>query len=311
MLTYRTIVVGTDLSDGAEAAAHAALAIASRLGAQRVHLVHVVHTSPMLPAPLVPEAVEDVVTRTAQERAQQRLDDLELPRSSVWVQREVRVGSPARELAEAAVAHRADLIVVARRGHTPLARLVLGSVPNGLIRIAHCPVLVMGEPADDPRFDGVLAAVDLSPVSGLVLENAVAVSCNYAAQVDVLSLFEQPPESPEDEHLERARLAHQDAVAALVERTPRQGVGFDIHVMKKAPVSQTIIEVARSGEAELIVMGTSGRNAWHRMILGSTAHHVLLRAACAVLVVPPLARDTDLAPDDGLARAALGSNQPC
>jgi nucleotide-binding universal stress UspA family protein len=56
---------------------------------------------------------------------------------------EIRLGGPARAIAEIAAEADADLIVVATRGHTPLSGLLVGSVTQRLLHIAHRPVLVV------------------------------------------------------------------------------------------------------------------------------------------------------------------------
>jgi len=58
----------------------------------------------------------------------------------------VSLGGPAHMIAEAADSAGADLIVVGSRGHSPLAQVVLGSVPVRLLQIATCPVLVVPPP---------------------------------------------------------------------------------------------------------------------------------------------------------------------
>lgn len=53
------------------------------------------------------------------------------------------VGNAAHEIASAAETHKADAIVVGTRGHTPLAGLLVGSVPQRLLHIAPCPIIVV------------------------------------------------------------------------------------------------------------------------------------------------------------------------
>jgi nucleotide-binding universal stress UspA family protein len=60
----------------------------------------------------------------------------------------VRLGGPAHTIAEIAESLKADLIVVGSRGHSLLAKVVLGSVPIRLLQLAHCPVLVVPLPDD-------------------------------------------------------------------------------------------------------------------------------------------------------------------
>jgi nucleotide-binding universal stress UspA family protein len=54
-----------------------------------------------------------------------------------------RVGGAAHSIVEAAETQKADVIVVATRGHTPLGGLLVGSVTQRLLHIAPCPVLVV------------------------------------------------------------------------------------------------------------------------------------------------------------------------
>jgi len=64
-------------------------------------------------------------------------------------------GNPAHAIADAAEAEGADVIVVGTRGHGPVAGLLLGSVTQRLLHIAHCPVLAVPdrEPVDQPERD--------------------------------------------------------------------------------------------------------------------------------------------------------------
>jgi nucleotide-binding universal stress UspA family protein len=52
-------------------------------------------------------------------------------------------GDPAREIINAARDRGADLIVVGSRGHGRLVGLLLGSVAQKVVSLAHCPVVVV------------------------------------------------------------------------------------------------------------------------------------------------------------------------
>lgn len=297
MIEYKTIVVGTDFSRFAEGGVAAAVSMGDRFGARRVHLVHVSPEPPVVP--LLDPRGQSVFERAKQD-AEKRLDALEIPRTSTWVTREVRLGSPARELSRAAEALGADLLVVSSHGHGGLARLVLGSVASSLIRVSTTPVLVVRDEGPPERFGRILAAVDLSPISRSVLLNAVSVAHASQGELGVLSLFEHAilAQDPDDllphylsrEEVDALAAEHKEELEKLIERCPSAGIDIEINVEGRGPASARILEHANQSGADLIVMGTSGRNAWHRMILGSTANHVLVKAPCAVLVIPPIAR---------------------
>ena len=70
------------------------------------------------------------------------------------------------------------------------------------------------------------------------------------------------------------------------DRARVEGVAIEHRILERAaPASQAIVRQARLGKFDLIVMGTHGRKGVARLVLGSTAEHVLRDAPCAVLVV--------------------------
>lgn len=56
---------------------------------------------------------------------------------------EVVFGAPAEEIAKFAEQDGSELIVLPSHGRTGLARLMIGSVAERVVRLAHCPVLVL------------------------------------------------------------------------------------------------------------------------------------------------------------------------
>ena len=56
---------------------------------------------------------------------------------------EILFGDPGHEITEFAERVKADLIVMPSHGRTGLSRLLIGSVAERVIRLAHCPVLVL------------------------------------------------------------------------------------------------------------------------------------------------------------------------
>jgi nucleotide-binding universal stress UspA family protein len=59
----------------------------------------------------------------------------------------VPAGGPAHVIADVAEAAKADLIVTGTRGHTAVVGMLLGSVPQRLLHLAHCPVLIVPQAA--------------------------------------------------------------------------------------------------------------------------------------------------------------------
>src|ERR1043166_1467233 len=64
----------------------------------------------------------------------------------VNVTMKVELGSPASTILEAAQKESIDLIVMSTHGRTGLAHILMGSVTEKVIRLAHCPVFSIHQP---------------------------------------------------------------------------------------------------------------------------------------------------------------------
>jgi len=135
-----TIVVAMDLAPGG----HAALEAARALGgdASTYVLVHVLQ-DPFAPAdaPLDWARVKQEWERSVLARL--RDEGVHL---GARVEVEVRPGSPAIALAEAAREHRAHLVVAGAHAGGPLSRVLLGSTAERLLQTSPVPVLVVPPP---------------------------------------------------------------------------------------------------------------------------------------------------------------------
>jgi nucleotide-binding universal stress UspA family protein len=59
------------------------------------------------------------------------------------IQMHIEIGDPGLRVTDYAQEIGADLIVIPSHGRTGLRRLLIGSVAERIVRLAHCPVLVL------------------------------------------------------------------------------------------------------------------------------------------------------------------------
>ena len=133
---FARVLVPIDFSAPSEAALAYAREIAGRFDAA-LHLVHV-SENPFLRAA--------VVDRRSREEApmrwlQERLTDADRRRGAVAIVEQS--DEPASEILRYARSANIDLIVMGTHGRTGLARVVLGSVAEAVVRAAPCPVLTV------------------------------------------------------------------------------------------------------------------------------------------------------------------------
>jgi nucleotide-binding universal stress UspA family protein len=141
------ILVPTDFSETAARALDYATALAAKLGA-RIHVVHVIGI-PALGVPELGIALTSVTIGSLVRDNQAALDRLVDSRRNQATFGDVllRTGDPRDMILQAANEVHADLIVIGTHGRRGLARALLGSVAEGIVRTAPCPVVTVGAKA--------------------------------------------------------------------------------------------------------------------------------------------------------------------
>jgi nucleotide-binding universal stress UspA family protein len=135
---FKTVVLGLDGSESSDKA----LAYATQLAKEHGSTVHVVHVVELVAARGGGTVRLDEDELKAKIRGQ--LD--ELTAAGVAAELEMTAamaGGPAHVIADVATRVDADLILTGSRGHTAVAGILLGSVAQRLLHLAHCPVLVV------------------------------------------------------------------------------------------------------------------------------------------------------------------------
>lgn len=138
------------------------------------------------------------------------------------------------------------------------------------------------------RGEKILAAVDGSPFSDAVVDQAISLGGICRSQIFVISVIDLYPEQMEvaptlvekmseeaGQHLERAK-KNIDKAHIKCKTIVRMG---------GAP-HEFIIQEAKDRNVDLIIMGTHGRTGLKRVLMGSVAQNVIANAPCPVMVVP-------------------------
>lgn len=141
MLPVHTILHPTDFSDRSQYAFWLACALARDYGA-RLIVLHVV----TLPTVIYGEGVVLLDPGEQRAAAQERLDQLQVPRGDVRAERWLAEGGAVEEILRVAQETSTDLIVMGTHGRTGLGRLLMGSVAEQVVRKASCPVLTVKAP---------------------------------------------------------------------------------------------------------------------------------------------------------------------
>jgi nucleotide-binding universal stress UspA family protein len=139
----------------------------------------------------------------------------------------------------------------------------------------------------------VLAAVDFSNISSGVIDAAASLAEAYSADMILMHVaapdpdfvgYDVGPESVRDARAHTLRTEHRE-LQAMAEALRQRGIRARALLVEGATVETILAETERWG-ADVIVLGSHGRGALGRVLLGSVSKGVLRDAKCAVHVLP-------------------------
>ncbi|MGM1061329.1 universal stress protein [Saccharothrix sp. Mg75] len=195
-------------------------------------------------------------------------------------------GRPAEVLRE--VGADAELVVVGWSGRTGLAKALLGSTAADLVHHGDRPTVVVRD--SGVLGQAVVVGVDGSPSSGRAADFAFDHAARHGHRVVAVHAWADAvmpvavPELGWNHDWDRVRVAAEEVVERdLAERRRRYPqVEAELLLAFDNP-AHVLLEQAHG--AALLVVGSRGRGAVRRALLGSVSHAVVYHAPCAVAVV--------------------------
>jgi nucleotide-binding universal stress UspA family protein len=147
---FQHVLTATDLGPDAERAVDLSIALVASSGG-RLSLLHVFEVPTYMYAGAVYSPLEHLGTLQAE--ARRRFDELAATVRARCPRLEAvfKVGSPWEQILASGTELQADLVVVGTRGRRGIARAVLGSVAEKVVRLSPVPVLTVRNGNDERR----------------------------------------------------------------------------------------------------------------------------------------------------------------
>lgn len=286
-LAGRVILLATDNSPGAIAAARIAMALAAKHSAA-VRVLNVIDTraTPFLPTQ----------SALAIEHDEQKQEQVNAIRASLcalldafvdWPVR-VAVGTPAAEIVRDAESADAALIIVGLHRHGLMDRALNNETALQVMRNASCPVLgVVPEMAELPVH--ALAAIDFSTMSLIAARSARAI----LGQEGVLELAHVPQLAvllaDEGEKVIQ-RLGIREAFRLAMRELGGEHLTIDHVVLPPntgGTPAQALLDYAENTRCDLIAAGSAHHGRIERWMEGSVSTELVRDGRRSVLIVPP------------------------
>ncbi len=290
VLTKMEILLATDGSPDAVLASRAAVHLSTRTGSE----LHVVHAWHSVPSTRFESFIRGQFHREAEELLTEQASSIR-DAGGIVAKTHLREGSAIDEILDLADELGAGLIVLGSRGHGPVERLLVGSVSEGVVHHARCPVVVLrgGEEAWPPK--RIIIGDDGSEAARGAGAFATGIGQLFGAKGLLVRAYPRLPEMnlPDrelDARMVDDELRHEERKlqerAAEIEETlgSRPSVRIDV-----GDPAARILETAQDGMARstLIAVGSRGLGRMQRMRLGSVSTKILRAAEGPVLIHPP------------------------
>ncbi|MGB1275642.1 MAG: universal stress protein, partial [Nannocystaceae bacterium] len=209
-------------------------------------------------------------------------------------QTEVRHGHSAEELLAVAADPSVGLMVLGAQGLSGLKQFLLGSVSERVARHAPCSTLIARSygPTDHLR---VIVALDDTTNAQTVVDAVASLKLPAGTHLHIVSVmtvvklfgmeYLEHSSRPWQRARARAEVALEAAATRLRASCPEMEVST--HLREAEDVSDSLVAFARTIEANLVFVGSHGKSALERFVLGSVSEKVLRHAPCSVWVVRP------------------------
>jgi nucleotide-binding universal stress UspA family protein len=197
-------------------------------------------------------------------------------------------GDPSVMLAKEASLSNIALLVLGTHGGNRVARHLLGSVAENILRRSAIPVLTVGphvltSDRVPPPFQRILYATDASPVAAQAAPLACAFAKSFSALLEVVSVLDEHAGSVAEIVSELDFRTQQELGAHLAERcihfeNPR-GVAYSRHAHDE------ILHRLKQDNCDLLILGIEQKSSLGMVDRNSEAFRIIVDAPCPVLTI--------------------------
>lgn len=170
-----------------------------------------------------------------------------------------------------------DLIVLGSHGHDGMARSLMGSVAENVVRESAYPTLVVKGAELMPgqsRVKNLLCPVDLTKLAAQSLDVSASIAREFGAGLDVLRVL--PDGGDVEGELEALRGWDSEVVGKRCPLAENVRVG---------DTAEQIVTFARQHASDLIVVVAEPRKFLEYTVLGRTVERVVRHGPCSVLLL--------------------------
>ena len=268
----KSIIVGTDFSEGSYVALELAVDVANRLQCG-IMLVWVKREKKLFTSDQL-----DMMTNLAKDK----LDELCQKYSHLMKHGEIRceilTGKVSTAIAEAAKRELSPMIIIGTNGASGFEKYFIGSQAARIVQDSPCPVLTIRQGYDfHKRLERIVCPIRVNANSRQKVPPAATMAKIFGSEVHILGLLD----------LKEEESALRTYMTQSVDYLEREGVPFHYEIRSYSTYSDTVLAYADEIKADLVIINTEQDKVISQLFLGTNAQQVVHKSQIPVLCIHP------------------------
>lgn len=268
----KSIVVGTDFSEGSYVALELAVDVANRLGCG-ILLVWVKREKMLFTSEQL-----DMMTNLAKDKLQMLCDKYTPALTSGKIESLIVSGKVSSAIADVARKELAPMIIIGTNGASGFEKFVLGSQASRIVQDSPCPVLTMRQGYDfHKKLERIVVPIRVNPTSREKVPPAATMARIFDSEVHILGLLD----------IKEEETALRTYVQQSIDYLEHNGVSYRFEIRPYSNYSDTVLQYAESIKADLLIINTEQDRFISQIFLGTNAQQIVHRSQIPVLCIHP------------------------
>ncbi len=268
----KSIIVGTDFSEGSYVALELAIDIANRMQCG-ITLVWVRREKMLFTG----EQME-MLTTLAKDKLQALCDKYNPMMKHGRIEQRIVNGKVSTAIAEVARLELSPLIVIGTNGASGFEKFVLGSQAARIVQDSPCPVLTMRQGYDfHKRLERIVVPLRVNANSRQKVPPAAAMAKIFGSEVYILGLLD----------LKEEESALRTYIGQSIDFLEREKVPYQFEIKTYSTYSDTVLHYADEIKADLVIINTEQDRVISQFFLGTNAQQVVHKSQIPVLCIHP------------------------
>ena len=268
----KSIVVGTDFSEGSYVALELAIDIANRMQCG-ITLVWVRREKKLFTG----EQME-MLTNLALDKLQTLCEKYNPMMKHGRIEQRIVNGKVSTAIADVARQELSPLIVIGTNGASGFEKFVIGSQAARIVQDSPCPVITIRQGYDfHKRLERIVVPLRVNANSRQKVPPAAAMAKIFGSEVYILGLLD----------LKEEESALRTYISQSIDFLEREGVPYHFEIHTYSTYSDTVLRYADEINADLVIINTEQDRLISQFFLGTNAQQVVHKSQIPVLCIHP------------------------